>query len=163
MKMETLRDLMIEELADIYDAEHQIIEALPKMKKAAKSSDLKQSFQEHLDMTREHVSRLEQVFELMEQKPKRKACKAMKGLIKEGEDMIEEDADRDVKDAGLIAAAQRVEHYEIAAYGTAMAYAKQIGMDQAIKLLSQTLEEEKQTDVKLSQLAESTINIKASQ
>lgn len=163
MKMETLRDLLIEELSDIYDAENQIIEALPKMKKAAKSDQLKQSFQQHLDVTREQVSRLEEVFEALEQKPKRKTCKAMKGLIKEGEDMIEEDADRDVKDAGLIASAQRVEHYEIAAYGTAMAYAKQLGMDNVIKLLSRTLEEEKQTDVKLSQLAESTINVKAAQ
>ena len=163
MKLETLRDLLVEELQDIYDAEHQIIEALPKMKRAAHSDKLKQSFQEHLDVTRQQVSRLEQVFELMEQKPKRKACKAMKGLIKEGEDMIEEEADRDVKDAGLIASAQRVEHYEIAAYGTAMAYAKQIGLDQAIKLMSQTLEEEKATDEKLTQLAESTINVKAAQ
>lgn len=163
MKLETLRDLLIEEMADIYDAEHQIIEALPKMKKAASSDKLKQSFQEHLDVTRQQVSRLEQVFEMMDQKPKRKACKAMKGLIKEGEDMIEEEADKDVKDAGLIASAQRIEHYEIAAYGTAMAYAKQIGMDEAIQLMSQSLEEEKMTDEKLSQLAESTINVKASQ
>lgn len=163
MKLETLRDLFTEEIADIYDAEHQIIEALPKLKKAAHSSQLKQSFQEHLDVTRQQVSRLEQVFELLEEKPHRKTCKAMKGLIKEGDEMIEEDADADVKDAGLIAAAQRVEHYEIAAYGTAMAYAKQIGLDQAITLLTQTLNEEKETDEKLSQLAESTINIKASQ
>ncbi len=163
MKLETLRDLLIEEVADIYDAEHQIIEALPKMKKAAHSDKLKQSFQEHLDVTREQVSRLEQVFEMLGEKPHRKSCKAMKGLIKEGEEMIEEDADRDVKDAGLIAAAQRVEHYEIAAYGTAMAYAKQIGLDDAIKLMSRTLDEEKQTDQKLSQLAESTINVRASQ
>lgn len=163
MKLETLRDLLVEEMQDIYDAEHQIIEALPKMKRAAHADKLKQSFQEHLDVTRQHVSRLEQIFEMMEQKPKRKACKAMKGLIKEGEDMIEEEADRDVKDAGLIAAAQRVEHYEIAAYGTAMAYAKQIGLDQAIQLMSQTLDEEKMTDEKLTQLAESTINVRAAQ
>lgn len=163
MKLETLRDLMIEEVADIYDAEHQIIEALPKMKKAAHADKLKQSFQEHLDVTRQQVTRLEQVFELLDEKPHRKTCKAMKGLIKEGEEMIEEDADKDVKDAGLIASAQRVEHYEIAAYGTVMAYAKQLGLDQAIKLLSQTLEEEKKTDVNLSKLAESTINVKASQ
>jgi ferritin-like metal-binding protein YciE len=163
MKLETLRDLLIDEVADIYDAEHQIIEALPKMKKAAYSDKLKQSFQEHLDVTRQQVTRLEQVFELLDEKPHRKTCKAMKGLIKEGEDMIEEDADRDVKDAGLIASAQRVEHYEIAAYGTAMAYAKQLGLDQAIKLMSQTLEEEKKTDTNLTKLAESTINIKASQ
>lgn len=163
MKMETLKDLLIEELQDIYDAEHQIIDALPKMKQAAKSSQLQQAFDQHLAQTREHVSRLEQVFQHIGAPARRKPCKAMQGIIKEGEDMIRQNADPDVKDAGLIAAAQRVEHYEIAAYGTAMAYAKQLGQDQIINTLSQTLNEEKQTDEKLSQLAESTINIRASQ
>lgn len=163
MKMETLKDLLIEELQDIYDAEHQIIEALPKMKQAAKSNQLQQAFDQHLAQTREHVSRLEQVFQHLGVPARRKPCKAMQGIIREGEDMIRQNAAPDVKDAGLIAAAQRVEHYEIAAYGTAMAYARQLGQDQIISTLSQTLNEEKQTDEKLSQLAESTINIRASQ
>jgi ferritin-like metal-binding protein YciE len=162
MKLETLRDLLVEELKDMYDAEQQLVEALPEMKKAASSPQLKTAFDDHLKQTQQHVTRLEHVFEMMDQRPSRKPCKAMKGLVKEGQEMIEEKADKDVKDAGLIAAAQRVEHYEIAAYGTAMAYCKQIGNDEALRLLSQTLEEEKMTDQLLTQLAESSINIKAS-
>nr|PZN52777.1 MAG: ferritin-like domain-containing protein [Chloroflexota bacterium] len=163
MKMETLRDLLIEELQDAYDAEHQILDALPKMKQAAKSSQLQQAFDQHLAQTREHVSRLEEVFQMIDTPAKRKPCKAMQGIIKEGEEMMKENADPDVRDAGLIASAQRVEHYEIAVYGTAMAYARQLGLDQVIPILSQTLNEEKQTDEMLSQLAESTINVRASQ
>ncbi|MFO7323898.1 MAG: ferritin-like domain-containing protein [Chloroflexota bacterium] len=161
--METLRDLLIEELQDAYDAEHQILDALPKMKQAAKSSQLQQAFDQHLAQTREHVSRLEEVFQMIDTPAKRKPCKAMQGIIKEGEEMMKENADPDVRDAGLIASAQRVEHYEIAVYGTAMAYARQLGLDQVIPILSQTLNEEKQTDEMLSQLAESTINVRASQ
>ncbi len=161
MKLETLRDLLVEELEDLYDAEHQLTDALPKMKEAASAAPLKKAFQTHLDQTNEHIRRLEQVFNMLGEKPKRKTCKAMKGLIKEGADMIEEKADRDVKDAGLIASAQRVEHYEIAAYGTAMAYAKQIGEREAITVLGRTLDEEKMTDELLTQLAETTINVRA--
>lgn len=163
MKMETLKDLLIEQLQDIYDAEHQIMQALPMMAQAANSQMLQQAFQQHLEATQQHISRLEEVFRMMNHQPKRKHCKGMEGLLKEGEEMMQQDADPDVMDAGLIMAAQRVEHYEIAAYGTAMAYAKQIGHSQALHLLSQTLQEEKNTDERLSQLAESSINIKASQ
>jgi ferritin-like metal-binding protein YciE len=163
MKLETLRDLLIEQLQDIYDAEHQITKALPKMVKAAHSRQLKDGFNTHLDETKQHITRLEQVFQMLDQQPKRKHCHGMEGLLKEGDEMIKEDADADVKDAGLITAAQRVEHYEIAGYGTAMAYAKQIGQTQMINLLKQTLDEEKATDEKLSQLAESNINVRASQ
>src|SRR5215207_3917578 len=153
MKMETLRDLLVDQLQDTYDSEHQITKALPKMIDAAHNSQLKDGFKMHLEQTKQHITRLEQVFQMLDQQPKRKHCHGMEGLLKEGEEMIKEDADADVKDAGLITAAQRVEHYEIAAYGTAMAYAKQIGQSQMINLLSQTLDEEKATDQKLSQLA----------
>ena len=161
MKLNTLQDLLIEELQDIYDAENQILKALPKMAKAASAPQLQQAFEEHLQQTRTHVERLDQVFEQFGAKSKRKTCKAMQGLITEGDAMIKEKADPAVRDAGLIAAAQRVEHYEMAAYGTVRTYARQLGQQQAANLLQQTLDEEGTTDKKLTQLAESLINLEA--
>lgn len=161
MQMETLQDLYVEELKDLYSAENQIIKALPKMIKAACSPQLKQSFEMHLEQTREHASRLEQIFDKLGESPRGKKCKGMQGLIEEGKELIEEDPQEDVLDAGLIAAAQRVEHYEIAGYGCARTYAKLLGDDQAARVLQQTLDEEGATDKKLTRLAESSINVEA--
>jgi len=161
MKLETLQDLLIDELEDIYDAEQQLVEALPKMAKTATSPDLKQSFETHLEQTEGHVRRLEQVFKIFGEKPERKTCKAMKGLIAEGAEVIKDDAVPEVKDAALISAAQRVEHYEMAAYGSARTYAEELGKTEAVELLQKTLDEEKQTDSKLTKLAVQVINLKA--
>jgi ferritin-like metal-binding protein YciE len=158
--MNSLADLMVEQLQDVYDAEHQIVEALPKMVKAASSTQLKASFEEHRGQSQQHIKRLEEVFSIVGQSPKRKTCKAMKGLITEGEEMVEAKAVESVRDAGLIAAAQRVEHYEMAAYGTLRTYAHQLGHADAAHLLQQTLEEEEVTDKKLSALA-NEINVEA--
>jgi ferritin-like metal-binding protein YciE len=157
-----LRDLYIDELRDIYSAETQLVKALPKMAKAATSDVLRSGFEEHLEQTRGHVSRLEQIFEDLDEKPSGKKCAGMEGLVKEGGEMIKNEFEEDVKDAGLIGAAQRVEHYEIAAYGTVRAFAELLGDRNAVDLLSQTLEEEKETDKKLTQLA-GEINVEASQ
>jgi len=154
MQQSELRDLYIDELKDIYSAETQLVKALPKMAKAAASDDLRTGFQEHLEQTKGHVERLEQIFEALEEKPTGKKCMGMEGLIKEGGEAAEEDYEDDAKDAALIGAAQRVEHYEIAAYGTVRAMAEKLGETEAFKLLSQTLQEEKDTDVKLSDLAD---------
>jgi ferritin-like metal-binding protein YciE len=160
MALESLHDLMLEELQDLYDAEHQIVEALPKMAKAATSPELKRGFEEHLRQSQVQIQRLEQVFENLGERAKRKTCKAMKGLIKEGEDMIKEDAESATKDAGLIGAAQRVEHYEIAGYGTARRFAKVMGHNEVYDLLTQTLDEESMTDERLTMLSD-TINVEA--
>jgi ferritin-like metal-binding protein YciE len=162
MKLDNLQDLLIEQLKDTYDAEHQLTEALPKMAKAASSSELKNAFKEHLTQTEEHIKRLEEVFSAFGKKPSRKACKAMKGLIEEGSEMMKEDADPTVMDAGLIAAAQRVEHYEMASYGTARTFAYILGNQEAAQLLQTTLEEEEVTDKKLTQIA-GNINVRATQ
>jgi ferritin-like metal-binding protein YciE len=161
MKLNTLQDLFVEELQDVYDAENQILKALPKMAKAASAPELQRAFEEHLEQSRMHVERLDRVFQQLGAKPKGKPCKGMQGLIAEGEEMIKEKADPAVRDAGLIAAAQRVEHYEMAAYGCARTYARQLGQQQAASLLQQTLDEEGMTDKKLTQLAESLINLEA--
>ncbi|WP_422931402.1 ferritin-like domain-containing protein [Singulisphaera sp. PoT] len=161
MKLESLRDLLIEQLQDLYDAEQRITKALPKMAEAATSADLQAAFEKHLGETEGHVARLEEAFELLGVKAKKKACKAIQGLIKEGEEAIEEDAEPEVKDAALIAAAQRVEHYEMAGYGSVLAYAKLLNESAVVKLLKRTLTEEKATDKSLSGLAESTINLEA--
>ena len=161
MELNTLQDLFLDTLKDTYDAEHQITKALPKMAKATKNAELKKGFEQHLRQTEEHIKRLEQVFESMGKKATRKTCAGMKGLIEEGSELIKEDAEPEVLDAGLIAAAQKVEHYEISAYGTLSAYAKQLGQNNAIKLFQQTLEEEKMTDELLTQMAESSVNIQA--
>ena len=163
MKLETLNDLLLDHLKDLYDAEHQITKALPKMAQAASSQQLKSAFQQHLSETENQIRRLEQVFDSMGKKATRKTCKGMKGVIEEGNEILEEDADATVKDAGLISAAQKVEHYEIAGYGTARTYARMLGMTDAANLLQQTLDEEGMTDEKLTQLAESSINVQAKQ
>jgi ferritin-like metal-binding protein YciE len=161
MELNTLRDLLVEQLQDLYDAEHRLTRALPKMAKAAASPELKAAFEKHLAETEGQIERLDQVFEHLGQKAKKKACKAMQGLIEEGEETIKEEADPEVKDAALIAAAQRVEHYEMAGYGTVRAYARLLKESAVVKLLEQTYKEEKATDESLSELAESTINVKA--
>jgi ferritin-like metal-binding protein YciE len=149
-----LKELYVDELKDIYSAETQLVKALPKMAKAAVSAELRNGFVQHLEQTREHVSRLEQIFDGLDETPTGKHCRGMEGLIKEGGEAAEEDYERDAKDAALIGAAQRVEHYEIAAYGTVRAIAEKLGESNAVNLLSQTLQEEKDTDVKLSTLAD---------
>src|ERR1700688_2967588 len=153
MKMNHLKHLYVEELKDLYSAENQLVKALPKMAKASTSEDLRAGFEEHLEQTREHVARLEKIFKALGESPKGKKCKGMEGLIKEGAEMIGEAPPPEELDAGLISAAQRVEHYEIAGYGCVSTYAKILGEDQAVSLLRQTLEEEKETDKKLTQLA----------
>ena len=153
-----LNDLLIHELGDLYDAENRLTEALPKMAEAARSSELKIAFQDHLRETEQHVHRLEQVFSRMGCEPKRETCPAMKGLIAEGEQMISSTGDDKVRDAGLIGAAQRVEHYEMAAYGTARSFAQQLGMSEVAQILQQTLDEEGAADKKLTKIAESSVN-----
>src|SRR5580704_4203501 len=160
MEMNRLKHLYIEELKDLYSAETQMVKALPKMANAASSEDLRAGFEEHLGQTKEHVARLEKIFKALGESPKGKKCKGMEGLIKEGAEMIEEDPAPEELDAGLISAAQRVEHYEIAGYGCVSTYAKLLGEDQAASLLRETLEEEKKTDSKLTELAGS-INLEA--
>ncbi len=160
-KIINLRDVYVEQLKDLYNAEQQLVKALPKMAKAATSPELAQGFEEHLEQTKGHVNRLEEIFEKLDEKPSGKKCKAMEGLIKEGSETIEEDASDAAKDALLIAAAQRVEHYEMAGYGSVSAYAKLLGEKAVLKLLQATLAEEKATDEALSELAESTINLQA--
>jgi len=161
MQMESLQDLFFDQLKALYNAENQLIKALPKMAKAASNPELQQAFTTHLEETRKHAERIEQVLEKMGEKAKGKKCKAMEGLIEEGKEMMEEDADPEVMDAGLIAAAQRVEHYEIAGYGCVRTYAKLLGNEQAAKVLQQTLDEEGKTDKMLTDLAESVINLEA--
>lgn len=159
-KTTTLHELLIDELKDLYSAEKQLTRALPKMAKAASDDSLKAGFEEHLDQTHEHIARLDRAMELLEASPNGKTCKAMKGLIEEGAEKIEEDASAAVKDAALIGAAQKVEHYEIAGYGTVRTYAELLGEDEVVSLLQETLEEEAETDRKLTVLA-SSLNLKA--
>ena len=154
MQNESMRQLYIDELKDLYNAETQLVKALPKMAKASSNAELRQGFEEHLRQTSEHVSRLEQIFEMLDEKPTGKKCLGMEGLVKEGAETMKEDYEDAVMDAAIIGAAQRVEHYEIAGYGTVRALAELMGEDEHVSLLEQTLEEEKQTDEKLTQLAE---------
>jgi ferritin-like metal-binding protein YciE len=160
-KMKKLEDLFEDFLKDIYDAENQIVTALPKMIEAAHSQDLKKGFKDHLEVTRNQTQRLEKIFKEMKTDPKGKKCVGMQGLIKEGDEIMKEAADPDVKDAGLIAAAQKIEHYEISSYGTARAYAMALGHQNFAGLLNETLQEESQTDKKLSAMAEGHINAQA--
>ena len=153
MAADTFHDLFLDELRDIYSAENQLVKALPKMAKAAASAKLKAGFLEHLEQTKGHVDRLVQIFESLEAKATGKICKAMKGLVEEGAEAIEEGVAGPVRDVQLIGAAQRVEHYEIAAYGTVLAMAQLMGHHQEAKLLKQTLEEEEATDKKLTKLS----------
>lgn len=162
MEMDSLRKLYVDELKDLYSAEKQILQALPKMAKKATNDQLKKGFEMHLEETRMQVERLDRIFEMLGKSPRGKKCKGMEGLIEEGKEMMQEDMDPEVMDAALIAAAQRVEHYEIAGYGTVRTYAQLLGENQHVKLLQQTLDEEGNTDKKLTQLA-SAINVEALQ
>lgn len=157
--MSTLRETFLMELADLYDAEKQILKALPKMANAAEHEDLVSAFETHLEETEQQVQRLEQVFEMFDKPAKGKKCKGMQGLIEEGQEIIKEDEG----DAALICAAQKVEHYEIAAYGSLASWARLMGEEDAADLLEESLEEEKMTDEKLTQLAESCINVEESE
>ena len=152
--MSDLRETFIEELKDLYDAEKQLVKALPKMAKAAKHEDLREAFEMHLHETEEHVRRLEEVFSIMGETAKGKKCKAMHGLVEEGDDLIEDEEG----DAALICAAQKVEHYEIASYGSLESWARLMEQEEAANLLEETLEEEKAADEKLTEIAETTIN-----
>jgi ferritin-like metal-binding protein YciE len=161
MEIDSLKKLYVDELKDLYSAEKQILQALPKMAKKASNTKLRQAFEEHLEVTRMQVERLDRIFELLGKSPRGKKCKGMEGLLEEGKEMMQEDMDDDVMDAALIAAAQRVEHYEIAGYGTVRTYAQLLGEKEHVKLLQQTLDEEGNTDKKLTLLAESEINVEA--
>jgi ferritin-like metal-binding protein YciE len=163
MAMDSLKDLYVDELKDLYNAENQLLKALPKMAKKASAPELKRAFQEHLTQTEGHVNRLEKIFKGLGEKPTGKTCKAMKGLIEEGKEIIEEDGDGSVLDAALIGAAQRVEHYEIAGYGVVRTFASLLGEEDAMESLQRTLNEEGETDKKLTQIAESVINIEANE
>jgi len=160
MKLESLHDLFVSELKDLYNAENQLVKALPKMAKAAASDELRTAFEDHLRETENQVERLERVFKEIDIAPRGKKCEAMQGLIEEGKEMIEADASDAVRDAALIAAAQRVEHYEIAGYGTVRTYAQLLGFEEAAELLQETLDEEAAADQKLSELAKN-INVEA--
>ena len=161
MKLDNLRKLYVEELRDLYSAENQLVKALPKMAKGASSAELKQAFEDHLEETEGHVERLEEIFEGLDESPKGKTCKAMKGLVEEGSEMLEEEGEDSVLDAGIIAAAQKVEHYEIASYGTVRTWADLLGEKEAVKLLQETLNEEGAADEKLTELAEEIVNPEA--
>jgi ferritin-like metal-binding protein YciE len=161
MQLETLKDLYIHELKDLYSAEQQLVKALPKMAKAAMNKELAAGFQEHLEQTKGHAQRLEQILSSHKQTSRGPKCKGMEGIVGEGAELIEEEADEEVKDAGLISAAQRVEHYEMAGYGTARTYADLLSDKEGANLLQMTLEEERATDQKLTKLAKSAINVAA--
>ena len=161
MELDTLKDLYVEELKDLYSAEKQLIKALPKMAKAANDKQLAEAFRTHLRQTAEHAKRLEQICEELGVSPRGKKCVGMEGLIEEGSDLIKENPDPDVLDAGLISAAQHVEHYEMAGYGTVRTYARQLGFEEQADLLQRTLDEEGETDHLLTRLAESGINVAA--
>lgn len=159
--MESLHDLFVHELQDLYSAEQQLLKALPKMAAAASSPELRTAFETHLEETKLQVQRLDQVFEELNESPEGETCKGMKGLIEEGSAMISEDADPSVKDAGLIVAAQKVEHYEIAGYGSVCVFAGLLGIEKVKGLLKQTMAEEEAADHKLTQIAESIVNEEA--
>jgi ferritin-like metal-binding protein YciE len=154
MSVDNLEQLFINELKDLYSAEKQITKALPKMAKAAKSQELREAFQEHLEQTKGHIERLDEIFEELGKTSRGKTCHGMQGIIEEGQEAMQEAEKGEVRDAALISAAQRVEHYEIAAYGTVRTYANLLGQKNAVKLLEQTLDEEKETDEKLTGIAE---------
>jgi ferritin-like metal-binding protein YciE len=161
MVEKTLNDLFYDTLKDIYFAERQILKALPKLAKAAKSEELKTAFLTHRDETEGHVDRLEKVFEMIGKRPQSKTCEAIKGILEEGDEIMEEYAGSEALDAGLLAGGQAVEHYEMSRYGTLKAWATQLGMRDAAGLLDQTLQEEKKTDALLSKLAQAKVNLKA--
>jgi ferritin-like metal-binding protein YciE len=163
MKMNTLKDLYLDELKDVYDAEQQITKALPKMAKEATNEELRAAIEQHLDQTQTQIERLEQIFEELGEKAKGVKCEATKGLIEEAKSMMEDAEDDDTRDAAIIAAAQKIEHYEIATYGTLRTYAELLGFDEQAELLQETLDEEKETDESLTELAVSCINIEANE
>jgi ferritin-like metal-binding protein YciE len=161
MKIRSLHDLFVHELKDLYSAEKQLVAALPKMAKKCSNEQLRAAFEEHLAVTENHVSRLEKIFEGLENSPRGEKCDGMEGLVEEAEGAMEDVEDDDVLDAALIAAAQKVEHYEISGYGTARTYAEMLGQDKAARLLQETLDEEKEADAKLNKLAKEMINWEA--
>src|SRR3984957_12540132 len=161
MKLESLHDLYLCELRDLYSSEDQIVKALPKMIEKAESTHLRNALKSHLEETRGHVARLEQVFEMHGEEAKKQKCKGMQGILEEGDEMVGKDATPAVRDAAIISACQRVEHYEMAAYGTVRTYAEQMGHERAAALLKQTLDEETAADEKLTQIARSRVNIQA--
>jgi ferritin-like metal-binding protein YciE len=163
MKLDSLEDLFVHELKDLLSAEKQLVKALPKMAKGATSTALQEGFEDHLEQTKGHVERLEAIFEDLGKAARAEHCAGMEGLIEEGSKLLEEEGDDMVKDAALIGAAQRVEHYEISAYGTARTLAELLGNKKAVKLLQQTLDEEKETDEKLTELAMSEVNVEAAE
>jgi ferritin-like metal-binding protein YciE len=163
MKMQTLKDLYIDELKDIYDAEQQIAKALPKMAKEATNDELRAAIEGHLEQTMGQIERLEQIFQDLGEKAKGTKCEATKGLVEEAKGMMEDAADDDVRDAAIIGSAQKIEHYEIAAYGTLRTYAELLGFDEQAELLQETLDEEKETDESLTELAVTVINIDANE
>ena len=161
MKLDTLQKLYVDELRDLYNAENQLLKALPKMAKAASSEELKNAFEKHLEQTEMHVQRLEQVFEELDQTPKGKTCRAMKGLIQEGSEILKEEGEPSVLDAGIIVAVQKVEHYEIAGYGSVRTFAELLNQKSAVELLQTTLDEESEANELLNGLAESIVNPEA--
>ena len=161
MSLDTLEKLYISELRDLYSAENQLLKALPKMAKAASSEELRDAFEKHLEQTKGHVERLEQIFKQLDESPKGKTCHGMKGLNEEGSEILEEDGEDSVLDAGIIVAAQKVEHYEIASYGSVRTFANLLGKDDAVGLLQSTLDEESETNELLNQLAEGIVNPEA--
>ena len=163
MSVQSLKALYVDLLKDTYNAEKQIIRALPKIAKAASSDDLQDALNEHLGVTKRHVDRLEKIFRALGKPPTGKKCKGMQGLLEEGNELLDEDIEPAVLDAGIIAAAQKVEHYEICAYGTLRTFAAQLGENQAAHLLQETLEEEREADVELTRLATQEINLEAEQ
>jgi ferritin-like metal-binding protein YciE len=163
MKLDSLKTLFIHELNDLYDAERQLITVLPKLARAASCEDLRLAFERHSDQTKKHMERLERVFALIEEKPGRVTCKAMKGIVEEAEEMIQAEGDPTIKDAGLISAAQRGEHYEMAGYGCARTYAEWLGEDDSAVLLQKTLDDERATDESLTDLAKRLIHMQPAQ
>lgn len=161
MKLDTLKKLYVEELRDVYSAEQQLLKALPKMATGSSSDELKQAFEDHLEETKGHVERLEEIFETLDEKPTGKTCKAMKGLIEEGSEILDAKGEDSVLDAGIIAAAQKVEHYEMATYGTLRTWAELLNEDEAASLLQETLDEEGRADKTLNELATEVINPEA--
>src|SRR5216110_3094211 len=161
MKLDTLEKLYSSELRDLYSAENQLLKALPKMAKGASSPELKDAFEKHLEQTKGHIERLEQLFEQLDESPKGKTCHGMKGLIEEGSEILQEDGEESVLDAGIIVAAQKVEHYEIAGYGSVRTFAQLLGKDRSAELLQTTLDEESEANELLNKLAEDIVNPEA--
>jgi ferritin-like metal-binding protein YciE len=163
MKLESLHDLYLLELSDLYSAEKQIVKALPKMIEKTESPELRQALEDHLEETKGHVERLEEVFEMHGESPKRQKCKGMEGVLAEGDEMVGLDAAPAVRDAAIISAGQRVEHYEMAGYGTVRTYAEQLGYGRAAAVLQMTLDEERAADEKLTDIAKLRVNVEATQ